>query len=103
MKKDEILEAINKYFSNASPDDIVSKLENLGCEFEDAQFFKLPESSHFIDNRVKSLKFNCSSKSVYISGISRTEFLIKEFSQFDTTFDKYSCNDENYNEMMIAA
>ncbi|MDQ7091701.1 MAG: hypothetical protein Q9M50_13875 [Methylococcales bacterium] len=103
MKKDKILEAINKYFSSASPEDIIGKLEELGCEFEDVQFLEIPEYSHFIDSRVKSLTLSCSSKSIHISGISKTEFLIKEISQLDTALNMYSCNDENYNEMMIAA
>lgn len=90
MKKTETLKAIDKYFANVSPDDVVSKLENLGCEFEDNQFFKLPDPPHFIDHRVKPLEFNSSPK------IASTDFLID-------TMDKYSSHNKNYGEMMIAA
>lgn len=86
MKKAETLEKINKYFANVSPDDVVSKLENLGCEFEDNKSLKLPEPLYFIDRRVKSLEFNSSSK------IASTDLLTD-------AMDKYSSHDEK----MIAA
>lgn len=102
MNKKEILQAIDKYFENTSPEDVVVAFEELGCEFEDIESCEISFSHLKISGEVMSAD-GTTSESVELSGLEIQSYVKEGFVVSSEPSKRFHSDDKTYNQLPEAA
>ncbi len=102
MNKENLLNAIDKYFQSVTPEHVISRLENAGCEFDE------PASCEMSYTRLARVPLNAykpdyTAMNVEINYIVSADYAQAEFSQFNESIDQFSSNDESCEYTTVAA
>ena len=101
MNKQEILQAIDDYFKNTTPEEVVATFAELGCEFEDIESHKI-SYSHLTVNREVVFVSGVASETIELLGMNVYRNISEGFIGLGELANKY-CNDDNTSNQLPEA
>lgn len=104
MNKHLMLKCIAEHFNSVTPDFVVGKLKELGCEFDDMVSYHI-KPTHMQSHGLKAPHYSYIALAADASGIKKTTSYKSKFLQLDFGYSliTHSSNDEAYAEMNEAA
>lgn len=104
MNKHLMLKAIAEHFNSVTPDFVVSKLKEFGCEFDDIVSYPIKpthlESLDFKASSYQYVELNADTVGIKKATTCRSDFFSFKFSRSSIS---HSSNDETYAQMNEAA
>ncbi len=98
MNKEKILQAIDDYFKNATPEEVVAAFEELGCEFDDVKPY-----SH-LELNTETIYFSCDvAGTIEIPEMDIFEVAKDKSIEFSNPINKSYSEDKDEQQLPEAA